>query len=183
MAPAEPRVWYSAVCSGTSLVGASPDTSRPSGPSRDSRAGSRKPSEALVGVTSQPPSSSFTLMLPEEPGVSPRSNSERPNRQMSSRILASLILRSLERDGRPAPISKFEHDLVGKPVPTFPDLARIALSHALAARPSRDRQGQAATDTAGKETPHVRIRKTPYGRDRARLDGVWHGDLAAPRRL
>jgi len=43
---------------------------------RDSRAGSSEPSEALVGVTSQPPSSSFTLILPDEPGVSPRSNSE-----------------------------------------------------------------------------------------------------------
>jgi hypothetical protein len=55
------------------------------GPSRDSRAGSSEPSEALVGVTSQPPSSSLTLILPEEPGVSPRSNSERPSRQISSR--------------------------------------------------------------------------------------------------
>src|ERR1700760_2524228 len=90
-APAASPVWYSAVCSGTSLVGASPETSLPSGDSRDSFAGSRKPSEALVGVTSQPPSSSLTLILPDEPGVSPRSNSERPNRQMSSRSFVSLI--------------------------------------------------------------------------------------------
>src|SRR6478609_7672854 len=53
------------------------------------RAGSRKPSEALVGVTSQPPSSSRNDMLPDEPGVSPRSNSERPYRQISSRRRAS----------------------------------------------------------------------------------------------
>src|SRR5215469_1959071 len=90
-ARAADRVWYSAECSGTSLVGASPETSLPSAESRDNLAGSRKPSEALVGVTSQPPSSSFTLILPEEPGVSPRSNSERPKRQISSRSLVSLI--------------------------------------------------------------------------------------------
>src|ERR1700728_1519166 len=64
---------------------------RLSAPSRASRAGSSDPSEALVGVTSQPPSSSFTLILPDEPGVSPRSNSERPKRQISSRSLVSVI--------------------------------------------------------------------------------------------
>ena len=52
------------------------------------------PSEALVGVTSQPPSSSFTLMLPEEPGVNPRSNSERPRRQISSRTFVSVMAAS-----------------------------------------------------------------------------------------
>jgi hypothetical protein len=31
-------------------------------------------------------------MLPEEPGVSPRSNSERPYRQISSRSFVSLML-------------------------------------------------------------------------------------------
>src|SRR5262249_24388745 len=82
-------------CSGTSLVGASPERTRPSDERRDSRAGSRKPSEALVGVTSQPPSSSFTLILPEEPGVSPRSKSERPKRQIASLSLASLVPVSL----------------------------------------------------------------------------------------
>jgi hypothetical protein len=51
-------------------------------------------SEALVGVTSQPPSSSRTLILPEEPGVSPRSNSERPRRQISSRTLFSVMVPS-----------------------------------------------------------------------------------------
>jgi len=64
----------------------------PFGSSRDSRAGSSEPSDALVGVTSQPPSSVRTLILPDEPGVSPRSNSERPRRQISSRILVSVIL-------------------------------------------------------------------------------------------
>jgi hypothetical protein len=77
------------------LVGASPEASRPSAVSRDSRAGSSEPSEALVGVTSQPPSSSLTLMLPEEPGVSPRSNNERPRRQISSRSLFSVMAASL----------------------------------------------------------------------------------------
>src|SRR5436305_3685104 len=53
------------------------------------RAGSSEPSEVLVGVTSQPPSSQRTLILPDEPGVSPRSNSERPSRHISSRNLVS----------------------------------------------------------------------------------------------
>src|SRR3954453_1278472 len=88
------RVWYSAVCSGTSLVGASPEASRPWASSRDSRTGSSEPSEALVGVTSQPPSSSLTLILPEEPGVRPRSNNERPRRQISSRTFVSLMAAS-----------------------------------------------------------------------------------------
>src|SRR5215471_17189530 len=83
------RVWYSAECSGTSLVGASPEMSLPSADSRDNLPGSRKPSEAFVGVTSQPPSSSLTLILPDEPGVSPRSNSDRPRRQICSRIVVS----------------------------------------------------------------------------------------------
>jgi hypothetical protein len=72
-----------------------------------------------------PPSSSFTLMLPDEPGVSPRSNSERPRRQISSR---SLVF--------------------------------AALSHALAARPSRDTQRQSSpVNSGGKEfrgeSPHA----------------------------
>src|ERR1700736_6706411 len=119
-ARAELRVWYNAVCSGTSLVGASPETSRPSAESRDSRAGSSEPSEALVRVTSQPPSSSLTLILPDEPGVSPRSNNERPRRQMSSRNFVSFMA--------------------------------AALSHALAGRPSRDRQG-GKRDNREQETP------------------------------
>src|SRR5260370_904171 len=42
-------VGYRAVCSVSSLVGASRERRRPSGPSRDSRAGSSEPSDALVG--------------------------------------------------------------------------------------------------------------------------------------
>src|SRR3954470_14883003 len=94
-ARAAPRLWYSALCSGTSLVGTSPETSRPSAASRDSRAGSSEPSEALVGVTSQPPSSSLTLILPEEPGVSPRSNRDRPKRQIYSRSRVSLLIAAM----------------------------------------------------------------------------------------
>jgi hypothetical protein len=50
--------------------------------------------------------------LPDEPGVSPRSNSERPSRQISSRSFVSVMATP----------------------------ADLALSHALAARPSRDTQ-------------------------------------------
>src|SRR5262249_11177736 len=74
----------------------------------------------------QPPSSSLTLILPEEPGVSPRSNSERPKRQMSSRAFASPV---------------FDRPLFDAPV--FFAGIRFSLplrfSHALAARPSRAR--------------------------------------------
>ena len=66
-----------------------------------------KPSEALVGVTSQPPSSSRTLILPDEPGVSPRSNSERPKRQMSSRSFVSLIRVSLSASSLPPSVFSF----------------------------------------------------------------------------
>src|SRR6266851_3591241 len=56
-----------------------------------------------------------------------------------------------------------------------------ALSHALAARPSRDTEGQSREET--RETPHARIRhpKTARRRHRAGLDGFWHGDLVAAR--
>ena len=60
---------------------------------RDSRAGSRKPTRALVGVASQPPSSSRTEILPDEPGVSPRSNSERAK----AADLFANVLRSCRR--------------------------------------------------------------------------------------
>src|SRR6202012_2152155 len=114
-ARAAPRVRYSAECSGTSLVGASPEINLPSGDSRDSRAGSSEPSDALVGVTMKPPSSSLTLMFPDEPGVSPRSNNERPRRQIFSRRLMSAMAQIPFSEG---------------------------LSHALGARPSRDTQRQ-----------------------------------------
>ena len=77
-------------CRKLSLVGASPETSRPSWSSFDSRAGSSRPSEALVGVISQP-SSVRTLMLPDDPAVSPRSKIDAPIAQIASRCVASLI--------------------------------------------------------------------------------------------
>ena len=53
------------MCSGTSLVGASPETRRPFALSRESLAGSSEPSDALVGVTSQPGrGSTFTATIP-----------------------------------------------------------------------------------------------------------------------
>jgi len=60
-----------------SLVGGSPATSRPWSSSRDSRAGSSRPSATLVGVISQP-SSSRALILPELPKVRPRSKIDWP---------------------------------------------------------------------------------------------------------
>jgi putative dehydrogenase len=58
-----------------------------------------------------------------------------------------------------------------------------ALSHALAARPSRDNQSQARKKFAiarnPGEPPHVRFSKTTHRRHRARLDGFWHGDVSA----
>ena len=71
-------------CRNDSFDGASPATCRPAGSSLDRRAGSSRPSEALVGVNSQPPSTR-TLMLPLLPAVSPRSKRERPISQISSR--------------------------------------------------------------------------------------------------
>ena len=51
--------------------------------------GSSSPSEAFVGVINQP-SSTRTLMLPEEPGVSPRPKMLAPSRQIASRVLISV---------------------------------------------------------------------------------------------
>ena len=84
MAPASGRSSYMARCRNDSLDGASPAMCRPAASSLDRRAGSSRPSEALVGVNSQP-SSSRTLMLPLLPAVSPRSKSERPMSQIASR--------------------------------------------------------------------------------------------------
>jgi hypothetical protein len=50
----------------------------------------------------QPPSSSLTEILPEEPGVRPRSNSDRPRRQISSRIFVSLMAYLVSRFGSAA---------------------------------------------------------------------------------
>lgn len=88
-------------CRKLSLVGASPETSLPSWSSFDSRAGSRRPSEALVGVISQP-SSRLKLMLPEDPAVRPRAKIDAPIAQIASRSVASLIRLSLGKDGKGA---------------------------------------------------------------------------------
>src|ERR1700727_1296995 len=69
-------------------------------------------------------------MLPDEPGVSPRSNSERPRRQISSRSLVSVMTKSS---------------------------VRRVLSHALAARPSRDRQHISSRERQMPETAKPRI--------------------------
>jgi hypothetical protein len=74
------QVWRNA-----SLVGLSPEIGLPSASVTESRAGSRSPSEALVGVISMRPSPRRTLILPVEPGVSRRSNSDLPTLQISSR--------------------------------------------------------------------------------------------------
>ena len=53
-------------------------------------AGSSSPSDALVGVISQPPSGCRTEMLPVDPKVRPRRNSEAPTAHTRSRRAASL---------------------------------------------------------------------------------------------
>jgi hypothetical protein len=68
-----------------SLVGLSPETSRPAASNFDSVAGSSLPSDALVGVISHPPSARRTLILPVEPKVRPREKSESPASQIASR--------------------------------------------------------------------------------------------------
>ena len=55
------------------------------------RAGSSVPSEEPVGVISQPPSASATEMLPVEPCVSPRLNSDAPVATICSRRRASAL--------------------------------------------------------------------------------------------
>src|SRR6266487_1432620 len=77
-------------CRKLSLVGGSPTTTRPLSSSFHSRAGSSRPKEKLVGVISQP-SSTRTLILPEEPAVSPRSKIEAPIAQIASRALVSFM--------------------------------------------------------------------------------------------
>src|SRR5215469_15314114 len=89
-APVSGRSSYITRCRKLSLVGGSPETSRPLGPSFDNRAGSRRPSEEPVGVISQP-SSVLTLILPDDPAVRPRAKIDWPIVQISSRNFASLI--------------------------------------------------------------------------------------------
>src|SRR5215469_9267805 len=89
-APVLGRSSYITRCRKLSLVGGSPETSRPSCPSFDSRAGSRRPSEEPVGVISQP-SSVLTLILPDEPAVRPPAKIDAPIAQISSLSFGSLI--------------------------------------------------------------------------------------------
>ena len=67
------------------MVGLPPETSRPLASNFDKFAGSSLPSEALVGVISQPPSGSRTLILPVEPKVRAREKSDKPASQIASR--------------------------------------------------------------------------------------------------
>src|SRR5260370_41753399 len=98
-------------CRKLSLVGGSPPISRPLSSSCDSRAGSSRPRDALVGVISQP-FSTLTLMLPDDPAVSPRLKIDAPISQIASRALGSFMAalhqptlthRSLARPGPPLP--------------------------------------------------------------------------------
>jgi hypothetical protein len=78
------RSSYMARCRNASFEGGSPAIRAPFQSSLAIRAGSRLPSEALVGVSSQPPSRR-TLILPLLPAVKPRSKIDRPSAAMCSR--------------------------------------------------------------------------------------------------
>jgi len=110
----------------------------------DSRAEIQRAERGVGRVTSQPPSSSLTLILPDDPGVSPRSNSERHE---------------------PADFSRkagLGHRTVSRRHPTLPDL-----SHALAARPSRDTQEQSRPRNAAVRKPGGSISLNPHRKNRA----------------
>src|SRR4026209_2758596 len=104
MAPADGRCSYTDRCKKASFVGLPPETGLPSVSSLESAAGSSRPRQELVGVISQP-SSTRALILPELPGVSPRSNIDLPSMQISSLSFASLMFR-LARN----PISPRRHE-------------------------------------------------------------------------
>ena len=74
------------------MVGLPPETSRPLASNFDKVAGSSLPSEALVGVISQPPSGSRTLILPVEPKVRAREKSDKPASQIASRACVSSLM-------------------------------------------------------------------------------------------
>src|SRR5205814_8761691 len=78
-------------------VGLPPETRLPFGSTLEIVAGSSRPRQELVGVISQP-SSTRTLILPELPGVSPRSNMDLPKMQISSLSFASFIISNLLQD-------------------------------------------------------------------------------------
>jgi predicted small integral membrane protein len=46
-------------------------------------------------------------MFPDEPGVNPRSNNERPRRQISSRVFASLMASYLKSTAWVGVVSRF----------------------------------------------------------------------------
>src|SRR5258705_5427905 len=90
IAPAAGRSAYMDRCRKDSLVCFSPDCRWPFASTFDRVAGSSRPRQELVGVISQP-SSRRTLILPELPTVSPRSNIDLPKTQISSLSLVSFI--------------------------------------------------------------------------------------------
>src|SRR5258706_374427 len=91
IAPAAGRSAYMDRCRTDSLVCFSPDCRWPFASTFDRVAGSSRPRQELVGVISQP-SSRRTLILPELPTVSPRSNIDLPKTQISSLIFNSFML-------------------------------------------------------------------------------------------
>src|SRR5258706_15946894 len=97
MAPAVGRCPYTQRCRKDSLVCLSPESRLPFASTLDSVAGSSRPRQELVGVISQP-SSVRTLILPELPTVSPRSNIDLPNAQISSLSFDSFIDRFRLKD-------------------------------------------------------------------------------------
>ena len=134
--------------------GVSPETSLPSADRRDS---SRRIEEAERGVGRRHHIAAILQPdadIADDPGVSPRSNSERPNRQMSSRSLVSLIA-----------------------TPRFSPCLTLWQHGQAVLGKGQSRQEDPQRNLKG--TPHARYRKTACRRDRARLDGLWHGDLAA----
>src|SRR6266850_2309014 len=90
MAPADARRSYTERCRKASLVGLPPDIRLPFASTLERVAGSSRPRQELVGVISQP-SSTRALMLPELPGVSPRSNMDLPSMQISSLSFISFM--------------------------------------------------------------------------------------------
>src|SRR5258706_14625798 len=90
MAPADARCSYNERCRKASLVGLPPEIRLPFASTLEIVAGSSLPRQELVGVISQP-SATRALILPELPGVSPRSNMDLPSMQISSRSFVSFM--------------------------------------------------------------------------------------------
>src|ERR1017187_2355282 len=84
------RCSYMARCRKASFDGGSPASKLPLESSLEILAGSRRPSEAFVGVMSQP-SARRTLRLPLLPAVRPRLNSDSPVATICSRIVDSFM--------------------------------------------------------------------------------------------